>query len=201
MKPALSLSRRALLAGGTVLALTAGLAWRPRNAVAEPADEVCIVAPLQPWSPASGLAIDAPRPLPADARCPVCGMFPARAPQWAAQAIFDDGATQYLDSPLSLLRWLHELPRHVRGRPADTLRAMYVTDTGAGPGHWLSARRAWYVRGSDLAGPMRSPNRPAWASQADARAFCQRHGGSVQTWDELLAHPQDWLDDAHRHRA
>lgn len=192
-----SLAALGLLGAG--LALGAGLRARARQPA--PTDEVCVVAPLLPWSADNGLARSAPRPVPADARCPVCGMFPARAPDWAAQAIFDDGATQFLDSPLSLLRYLHELPRHVRGRPRESLLALYVTDVEAGAGHLLPAAQAWYVGGADLPGPMRQPNRPACASRARALAFSRRHGGQVQAWDDLLARPQDWLDDAHRHRA
>ncbi|MDD2881113.1 MAG: hypothetical protein PHQ58_11815 [Rhodoferax sp.] len=32
-----------------------------------------------------------PRAVPADVRCPVCGKYPARSPDWAAQVIFTNG--------------------------------------------------------------------------------------------------------------
>ncbi|MGE5332247.1 MAG: hypothetical protein ACM3Q3_10845, partial [Nitrospirota bacterium] len=47
--------------------------------------DVCVVAPPTPYNPASGLPLQAARPVPADVRCPVCGMYPARSPDWAAQ--------------------------------------------------------------------------------------------------------------------
>ena len=43
--------------------------------------DVCVVAPPTPYNPASGLPLESARPVPADVRCPVCGMFPARSPQ------------------------------------------------------------------------------------------------------------------------
>jgi hypothetical protein len=43
------------------------------------AEDICIVAPPIPHDPASALPVLAARPVPAHARCPVCGMYPARA--------------------------------------------------------------------------------------------------------------------------
>ena len=36
--------------------------------------DVCVVAPPTPYNPASGLPLQAARPVPAEVRCPVCGM-------------------------------------------------------------------------------------------------------------------------------
>ena len=93
------------LAGAGVLAAAGAAGWAfhrlgprpaaPLQAAAshasdEALDEICIVAPPTPYDPASGLPPEAPRPVPPDARCPVCGMFPARNPRWAAQIIYID---------------------------------------------------------------------------------------------------------------
>ncbi len=90
--------RLGLIAAGVALA---GLLCTSAVPVAEPAaapQEVCIVAPPQPYDPASGLALHAPRPVPVDARCPVCGMYPARNPDWAAQLVFANGDTHAISA-------------------------------------------------------------------------------------------------------
>jgi copper chaperone NosL len=62
--------------------------------------------------PVIGLDPIAARPVPAEARCPVCGMYPARYPRWAAQLIFKDGKALFFDSPLELFRFLLDMGRY-----------------------------------------------------------------------------------------
>lgn len=146
-------------------------------ATVEPAGELCFFAPALPFDPASGLDRLAPRPVPAQARCPVCGMFPARAPGWAAQVIYRDGDAHFFDSPLSLHLFLQDVGRHARGRSRADVAALYVRDAGSGA--WIDAPGAWHVLGSDALGPMRAGNLPAFASQAAAAHFARQHGGRV----------------------
>lgn len=165
--------------GGLVATAGAGwLVWR-QNAARDDAaiDEVCIVAPTFAFDPASGLAPTAAREVPATARCPVCGMFPARNRRWAAQVIFQDGAVQYLDSPLSLFHYLQRVERYTPGRVAADIAKVYVSDQASG--QWLEADQAIYVQGSTLLGPMRAGNLPAYAARADALALVSERGGSL----------------------
>ncbi len=146
--------------------------------------DVCIVAPPTPYDPASGLAPTAARAVPADARCPVCGMFPARSPQWAAQVIFSNGDAQFFDSPLSLFQYLHDMARYSPGRSAHDVAASYVSDSAV-PGQWLAAEGAFYVHGSDARGPMRAGNLPAFATPAAAQEFAARRGGKVLAFAQI----------------
>ncbi len=173
---------RRVVAGAAVLALLLGLGclWQSlgggeTEAVLEP--DVCIVAPPTPYDSASGLPLHAARPVPPGVRCPVCGMYPARAPDWAAQVIFDNGDAQFFDSPLSLFMYLQDVERYSPGRSADRIVARYVTDVPSR--QWVDAASAWYVHGSSAKGPMRAGNLPAFAMRADAQAFAQRRGGRV----------------------
>lgn len=145
--------------------------------------EVCIVAPPQPYDPASGLALHAPRPVPVDARCPVCGMYPARNLDWAAQVVFANGDTHFFDSPLTLYQYLHDVARFSPGRSAADIAARYVTavDTRT----WVNADQASYVVGSNALGPMRAGNLPAFAQRQAAQQFAQRRGGRVLGADEI----------------
>lgn len=145
--------------------------------------DVCLLAPPTPYDPASGLAPTAARAVPPDARCPVCGMFPARAPEWAAQLIFDNGDAQFFDSPLSLFMYLQDVARYSPGRSAGHVVARYVTDAAppldAGHPRWIDARSAYYVHGSTAVGPMRAGNLPAFSSRQAAQDFAARRGGRV----------------------
>jgi nitrous oxide reductase accessory protein NosL len=140
-------------------------------------DDVCIVAPPTPYDPASGQPLAAARKVPQDARCPVCGMYPARARAWAAQVIFADGDAYFFDSPLSLMQYLGRVAHYTRGRTLEAIVARYVTDTGTGA--WVDAQQAVYVAGSSALGPMRAGNLPAFADAAAAQGFAQQRGGRV----------------------
>ncbi|MBI3283572.1 MAG: nitrous oxide reductase accessory protein NosL [Burkholderiales bacterium] len=160
--------------------------------------EVCVVAPPQAWDPGSGLTIHAPRPVPKDARCPVCGMYPARAEEWAAQTIFQNGDTQFFDSPLTLFLYLQDVGRYSRGRQAGEIAASYVRD--ADSGRWLNAQTALYVHGSDAVGPMRAGNLPAFSDTASAKNFAARRGGTVLTAAQIGPQLLQELSGARRHQ-
>lgn len=147
--------------------------------------DVCVVAPPTPYNPASGLPLQAARPVPADVRCPVCGMYPARSPDWAAQVIFANGDAQFFDSPLSLFMYLGDVARYSPGRSADEIVAHYVTDVPTRS--WVDARSAFYVTGSTAKGPMRAGNLPAFASQDAARQFAAQRGGKVLAYADVDA--------------
>lgn len=177
-------ARRAwLVAAALVLAAVAWWSVPAIRAMLEPEalpvldPDVCVVAPPTPYDPASGLPLEAARAVPADVRCPVCGMFPARSPDWAAQVIFANGDAQFFDSPLSLFMYLADVPRYSPGRSAREIVARYVTDVSSKT--WTDASSAFYVHGSTARGPMRAGNLPAFASQAAARQFAAQRGGTV----------------------
>lgn len=174
----------ALLGAGPLFGVGLYLSGRgmPRDAEPYP-DDVCVVAPTHAWDPRSGQPVLAPREIPAVARCPVCGMFPARQPRWAAQVIHSDGRAHFLDSPLSLFHYLRQLPRFARGYTRAGVAAIYVADQL--DGRWLPAAQAVYVHGSARLGPMRQGNLPALADEASARRFAALHGGALMRFQTL----------------
>ncbi len=192
-------TRRRLSALAALLAALWSLWWFVGRASlrAEPKvpDEICFVAPAVPYDPRSGLQPHAPRPVPANARCPVCGAFPSRVPEWAAQLIFANGDAYFFDSPLTLFIYLRNLQRYAPGRQAAEVAASYVHATG--DGGWLPALQAVYVSGSTALGPMRRGNLPAFRNLADAQRFIARNGGVVVHPADITA---DRLQDVEPHR-
>ncbi|MBB5203379.1 nitrous oxide reductase accessory protein NosL [Inhella inkyongensis] len=163
---------------GTVLAL------RRRPAPDLPSD-LCITAPAWPYDPQAGLPAQAPRRVPAEARCPVCGMFPARQPRWAAQLRYLDDSAQFFDSPLTLALWWQAPTRYSPGRQQTDVAALWVQDFASG--RWLDATQAHYVHGSRERGPMRNGNLPPFGDSATAQVFAKANGGRVLSWRELDA--------------
>lgn len=67
--------------------------------------------------------------------------------------------------------------------------ALYVQDMGKADwdrpeGHWIDARRAYYVVGSKRLGSM-GPTIASFAAEADARQFATTHGGKLLRFDEV----------------
>ena len=169
-----------------------------RTAPVAAPEDVCIVAPPTPYNPASGVGLHSPRVVPVDARCPVCGMYPARAKGWAAQVVFDNGDTQFFDSPLSLYQYLQDVGRYTPGRSAQDIVASYVTAVDADT--WITADAASYVYGSSALGPMRSGNLPAFSQRQAAQEFARARGGVVLSAEGITPQLLETLSATPRHR-
>ena len=181
--------RRWLWWGGAALVAGAGAAglsrnyWMPLLAGEQEEDllHVCVVAPPYPYDPASGLPIEAPRAIPKDARCPVCGMYPERSPAWAAQVIYRDGGVHYFDSPIDLMQFLNNVPGFSPGDTRADILSAWVRYGRTG--QWLPHDKAWYVHGSDALGPMRMGDLPAFPTREAAQEFAGRRGGKVLSFE------------------
>lgn len=124
-----------------------------------------------------------PPPIAPEARCPVCGMYPARYPKWAAQVVFSDGAQTAFDSPAELFRFLQNLSRYDTRHSAKDIAQTYVSDYAKGG--WLAAGAAHFVLGSRARGPMHGPDLPAFASAEEATAFAAKNGGKLIPFAEV----------------
>lgn len=165
-----------------IMTLFAAGRFAPSATPAVPAgDDLCAVAPTRieplPAEAFPGLRSDQARAVPDDARCSVCGMYPARAPRFPAQMIYQDGATRFFDTPIDLVRFLRERRRFDPDRHAQPLAARFVTAFDSGG--WIAFDTAIFVLDSTLVGPMRSDGAPAFADLPAARRFIDRHGGTI----------------------
>lgn len=117
------------------------------------------------------------------ARCPVCGMYPYRTPNWTGQIVFNDQTATSFDSPVDMFRFLNNmLLFDKQHKPAD-IGAIYVADYGTKA--WADARKAFFVHGSTARGPMNDPNLPAFATREAADAFAKANGGKVLAFREV----------------
>jgi nitrous oxide reductase accessory protein NosL len=107
-------------------------------------------------------------------KCPVCGMFVAKYPDWVAQIRFKDGGYAVFDGPKDLFKYLADLKRYAPNRRQEDLKAVYVTDYYAVTP--IDGSTAYYVTGSDVYGPMGAEFIP-FEKETDAREFLKDHGG------------------------
>ncbi|MBI5067254.1 MAG: nitrous oxide reductase accessory protein NosL [Deltaproteobacteria bacterium] len=107
-------------------------------------------------------------------KCPVCGMFVARYPDWVAGIRFQDGSRALFDGAKDLFKLLLRVEDYgAVSRRAD-VASIFVTDYYAlAP---VDARAAWFVVGSDVLGPMGHELVP-FAREAEAREFLRDHRG------------------------
>jgi len=116
-------------------------------------------------------------------RCPVCGMFVSKFPSWTAAIVFADGASAVFDGPKDLFTFYHDLRSYDPSREVSSIAAISVLDYYAVAA--IDGRKAYYVQGSDVSGPMGSELIP-FAELAAAEEFKRDHGGkSVLTFDAV----------------
>jgi len=130
---------------------------------------VVLVASLGWATPAKGPK----KPAGAD-KCPVCGMFVAKYPDFAAQIQYSDGSTVFFDGAKDMFKYLQQPAAYRKGKQAGNMTGIYVTDYySLAPVDGVSA---WYVSGSDIYGPMGHELVP-FGKEKDAREFMKDHKG------------------------
>lgn len=124
---------------------------------------------LQSW--AAGL--EANKAGPRD-KCPVCGMFVARYPDFAAQVKFRDGSQLHFDGAKDLLKYYLNITRYTPARRPGDIAALFVTSYyDLTP---IDGFTAFYVAGSDVFGPMGRELIP-FAKESEAQEFKKDHKG------------------------
>ncbi len=110
-------------------------------------------------------------------RCPVCGMFPARYHEWLATIAFRDGTAVHFDGAKDMFKfWLDMKKYDTKGRTREDVKDIGVT--GYYATEMIDARKALYVIGSDVLGPMGHELVPH-PDLYDAREFMKDHHGKA----------------------
>jgi copper chaperone NosL len=114
-----------------------------------------------------------PKPTAKD-KCPVCGMLVAKYSQWLSAVLFRDGSRAFFDGPKDMFKYLHDMKRYNPSKSIEDIDFIAVTDYYTVSS--IDARRAWYVLGSDVFGPMGKELIPL-AKESDAKEFMKDHKG------------------------
>jgi len=108
------------------------------------------------------------------AKCPVCGMFVAKYPDFLSAVRFRDGRYAWFDGPKDLFRYTLAMKRYATDRRPEDVEAVFVKDYYSL--EFIDGRKAFYVEGSDVYGPMGRELVP-FGREEDARQFLKDHKG------------------------
>ena len=124
-------------------------------------------------SPVGAADTQTPKPTAKD-KCPVCGMLVAKYSQWLSVVVFKDGSRAFFDGPKDMFKYLFDMKRYNPSKKAQDIDVIAVTDYYTVS--TIDARKAWYVVGSDVFGPMGAELIPL-AKESDAKEFMKDHKG------------------------
>lgn len=116
-------------------------------------------------------------------KCPVCGMFVAKYPDWFAMVQFKDGSRAWFDGPKDMFKFVFEAGEYLPGKSAGDIASLEVTEYYGLTR--IDARGAYFVTGSDVHGPMGKELVP-FKNRQEAEEFARDHRGkAVLTFDEI----------------
>ena len=125
--------------------------------------------------------------------CPVCGMFVAKYPEWVATVVYANEHAHHFDGAKDLFKYLQDLPKWAPGHRAEDIVSIGVTkyySLGM-----IDARKAYYVIGSDVLGPMGHELIPL-ETMDDAKEFLADHKGvKILSFDQVGKGLPSKLDD------
>jgi nitrous oxide reductase accessory protein NosL len=109
-------------------------------------------------------------------KCPVCGMFVAKYPDFLCQVLFKDGSKAFFDGAKDMFKYTLNLSKYNPGKTRSDIQAVFVTDYyDLVP---IDGLKAYYVTGSTVYGPMGKELIPFVEEEA-AKEFLVDHSGSL----------------------
>lgn len=127
------------------------------------------------WVVAPASAAEKAPPAPsAKEKCPVCGMFVARYTNWLGVVVRQDGGRFYFDGPKDLFTYYLAPEKYGPAGKQSDIANIYVTDYYSVSA--IDGKKAFYVVGSDVRGPMGKELVP-FAKKTDADGFLKDHKG------------------------
>ena len=113
------------------------------------------------------------KPTPKD-KCPVCGMFVAKYPDFLAEILFKDGSYAFFDGTKDMFKYYFNLKKYNPSKRLEDIDAIYVTDYYNLS--MIDGYHSHYVIGSNIYGPMGRELIP-FEKETDALEFIKDHKG------------------------
>ena len=122
------------------------------------------------------------KPSPKD-KCPVCGMFVAKYPDFLAEVLFKDGSYALFDGAKDMFKYYFNLKKYHPSKNLSDIDSIYVTN------YYdltlINGYTAYYVLESDVYGPMGRELIP-FEKEGDAKEFMKDHKGkSLKRFKEI----------------
>ncbi len=112
------------------------------------------------------------KPEPSD-KCPVCGMFVAKYPDWLAVLELGDGSRSWFDGPKDMFKYYFDVDQYTPGKVLEITSGAVTEYYGL---RLIEMQKAYYVIGSDVYGPMGKELIP-FDSLTAAEEFMKDHDG------------------------
>jgi nitrous oxide reductase accessory protein NosL len=130
-----------------------------------------------------------------ESRCPVCGMFVAKYPQWLTRINMSDGSTEFFDGVKDMMAFYFS-PQQFGAAAGVAADEIYVRDYYSLD--WIDAKNAMFVLGSDVYGPMGHELVP-FAGRPGAESFLNDHHGSrIYSFSEITPEVIESLRKGHK---
>ncbi len=133
------------------------------------------------------LAINVPK----KAKCPVCGMFVAKYPRWAAVIVGQNGEKYYFDGVKDMMKFIFYTKSYIK--KSINIKSIEVTDYYRG--NSIPGKEAYYVIGSNVTGPMGNELIP-FATKVGAETFMKdHHGKKILSYSQITKGMVKTLDE------
>lgn len=120
--------------------------------------------------------------IPANSRCAVCGMFVAKYPNWITRIVQEGQPPLYFDGVKDMMVYYFH-PENYDGHKVKATAKILVQDYYTLS--WIDGRKAYYVGGSDVYGPMGNELVP-FSSEDAAKSFLADHKGKkILSFDQV----------------
>lgn len=113
---------------------------------------VLVLLTMLPGAKAKAAEHPDPLEISEDMSCGVCGMYPARFVKWQTEIIFTDGVMVPFDGGKDMFKYIFNMAQYDQKHNRDDIAAIWVKDFARG--EWIDGRKAVYVVGSAVMGPM-----------------------------------------------
>ncbi len=131
------------------------------------------------------------KPSPQD-KCPVCGMFVAKYPDFLCQITFKDGSALFFDGTKDMFKCYLALKKYAPSKSLSDIDSVFVNNYYSLT--LIDGFKAFYVIGSDIYGPMGRELIP-FEKEDDAREFMKDHKGqSILKFGDVTANILKSLD-------
>lgn len=128
-------------------------------------------------------------------RCPVCGMFVAKYPNWLTRVHLSDGSEEIFDGVKDMMVY-YFAPQSYGAGEGKTISQILVKDYYNQ--QWIDATLAVYVKGSDVFGPM-GHELIAFEKKAAAENFFKDHNGkTIISFDEITMEMIEMMRKGHK---
>lgn len=108
-------------------------------------------------------------------KCPVCGMFVYKYPNWAAEIVLENGLSYYFDGVKDMMKFYFEPEKFISDVKGKKISKIKVTDYYTLK--TIDGKKAYYVIGSSVYGPMGKELIP-FVTESDAKHFMADYGGT-----------------------